>query len=253
MNRVLSLALALGCVAAPSAAQGTKAPAKKDSAKGAVHAPATKAPAGTKAPSTKTDTRQSAPATSGAKQAPATKADVKQAPVGNGAKADTKAPSGNTAKADTKQATSGNAAKPDAKQAGKGVPPTSTKAAPGAANTKAPAAGAPAAAPVQAPTPTIMREVFTYQQEGRRDPFATLLTSSDLRPTLADLRLTGVLYDENGNNSIAVMRDVGTNALYRVTTGQTLGRMKVALIKRKAVIFSIQAFGVDRQDSLVLG
>src|SRR5207245_1028041 len=124
---------------------------------------------------------------------------------------------------------------------------------PATTNTKAPAPPA-VAAPQAAPNPpTIMREVFSYQQEGRRDPFATLLTSSDLRPTIADLRLTGVLYDENGTNSIAVMRDVGTNALYRVTTGQTLGRMKVALIKRKSVIFSIQAFGVDRQDSLVLG
>ena len=51
-----------------------------------------------------------------------------------------------------------------------------------------------------------MREVFAYAPEGRRDPFATLLSSNDLRPTVADLRLTGILYDENGSNSIAIMR-----------------------------------------------
>ncbi len=49
------------------------------------------------------------------------------------------------------------------------------------------------------------------------------------------------------------MRDVQTNTQYRVTTGSTLGRLKVALIKRKAVIFSIEEFGLNRQDSLVLG
>lgn len=116
-----------------------------------------------------------------------------------------------------------------------------------------PATKAPPAAQAAPRTPTIMREVYGYQQEARRDPFFTLLTSSDLRPTVADLRLTGILYDENGPNSIATMRDIVTNEQYRVTTGQTLGRMKVALIKRKAVIFSIETFGLNRQDSLVLG
>ena len=101
--------------------------------------------------------------------------------------------------------------------------------------------------------PTMMREVFDYASEGRRDPFVTLLSSNDLRPTVSDLRLTSILYDETGNNSIAVMRDVATAEQYRVVTGQTLGRMKVVLIKRKAVIFSIEAFGLNRQDSLVLG
>jgi len=241
MNRALMVVLAISCAVAPAAAQGTKAPSKKDSVKAPAQTPASKAPAGTKAPATKVDVKQAAPGQINAKQAPATKSDPKQAQAAN------------TNKADTKQAATANTAKPDTKSGKGAAVPTATKAAQGAANTKAPASGSPTAAPAPPATPTIMREVFTYQQEGRRDPFATLLTSSDLRPTIADLRLTGVLYDENGTNSIAVMRDVGTNALYRVTTGQTLGRMKVALIKRKAVIFSIQAFGVDRQDSLVLG
>ncbi|MEK7401984.1 MAG: hypothetical protein AABZ80_06425 [Gemmatimonadota bacterium] len=138
------------------------------------------------------------------------------------------------------------ATKAGAKQA---VPPatkTETKAAPPATRAAAPAQAAPK-------TPVIMREVYGYVQEGRRDPFITLLTSSDLRPTVGDLRLTSILYDENGSNSIAVMRDLETDEQYRVTTGQTLGRMKVALIKRRAVIFSIEAFGMNRQDSLVLG
>jgi len=124
--------------------------------------------------------------------------------------------------------------------------------------TKAPVTKAPAAKPpaVQAPavmTPVIMRETFVYDPESRRDPFVSLLTSTELRPTVGDLRLTGILYDEAGRRSIATMRDMTTNELYRVTTGQIIGRMRVALIKRSVVIFSIEEFGFNRQDSLVLG
>jgi hypothetical protein len=99
--------------------------------------------------------------------------------------------------------------------------------------------------------PVIMREVFTYDSEGRRDPFVTLLTSEELRPTVADLRLVGVLHDPV--RPIAIMRDLSTNTQYRVTTGMRIGRMKVALIKRRSVIFSIEEFGLNRTDSLVLG
>jgi hypothetical protein len=101
--------------------------------------------------------------------------------------------------------------------------------------------------------PPIMREAYDYDAGGRRDPFLSLLNSEDLRPMISDLRLVSILYDESGRRPIAVMRDVQNNTQYRVTTGSTLGRLKVALIKRKAVIFSIEEFGLNRQDSLVLG
>jgi hypothetical protein len=126
------------------------------------------------------------------------------------------------------------------------------------AGTTKTAQGQPAitVAPENAPRaalPPIMREIYDYDAGGRRDPFVSLLTSDDLRPMISDLRLVSILYDESGRRPIAVMRDVQTNAQYRVTTGSTLGRLKVALIKRKAVIFSIEEFGLNRQDSLVLG
>lgn len=101
--------------------------------------------------------------------------------------------------------------------------------------------------------PVIMREVFQYDAGGRRDPFVSLLTSTDLRPTVADLRLVIVLYDETGRRPVAVMRDLTTNTQYRVTTGMTLGRMRVAAIKPRKVYFTIEEFGLNRQDSLVLG
>jgi len=41
------------------------------------------------------------------------------------------------------------------------------------------------------------------------------------------------------------------NAQYRVTNGTTLGRMRVNQIRPRAVIFTIDEFGLNRQDSLV--
>ena len=140
--------------------------------------------------------------------------------------------------------------------------PQGTKAAGAATKTATPAGAAAAAQGGRAlnvapgdlrPPPVIMREVFDYAAVGRRDPFISLLTTDELRPTVADLRLVGVLYDESGRRPVAIMRDILSNTQYRVTTGMTLGRMRVAAIKRRSVVFSIEEFGTNRQDSLVLG
>jgi hypothetical protein len=98
----------------------------------------------------------------------------------------------------------------------------------------------------------VMREIFDYGRDARRDPFVSLMTTGDLRPTITDLRLTGILYDLSGSRPIAVLRDVA-GGQWRVTTGMTLGRMRVAFIRPKAVIFTIEEFGFNRQDSLLLG
>ncbi len=97
----------------------------------------------------------------------------------------------------------------------------------------------------------VMRESFDYDRAGTRDPFVSLLNTSDLRPVLSDLKLIGILYDVSGRRSVAIMRDQA-NVLYRGMVGQTLGRMRVARITPRAVIFSIEEFGMNRQDSLVL-
>jgi hypothetical protein len=145
------------------------------------------------------------------------------------------------------------------KGAGTKGAPTNTaaqqsKAATPDAKAKAPVQGRVGQRPetvVEAP-PVIMREDFDYDAEGRRDPFVSLLVTTDLRPTLQELRLVSILYDETGRRPIAVMRD-GSNTQYRVTTGMTLGRMRIALITRRAVIVNIEEFGLNRTDSLVLG
>ena len=98
----------------------------------------------------------------------------------------------------------------------------------------------------------IMREVYRYGRDGRRDPFVSLLTTSELRPTMSDLRLTTIIYDANGSHSLAVLRDAATGEQHRVAVGATLGRMIVAQIRPKSIVFTIDEFGTNRQDSLVL-
>lgn len=100
---------------------------------------------------------------------------------------------------------------------------------------------------------TINREVFHYSSGGRRDPFKSLLTTTELKPTVADLRLTTVAYDPTGRNSVAVLRDVGTKEQYRVKVGSALGRMRVVRIDPKVVTFAIEEFGFSRQETLTLG
>jgi hypothetical protein len=117
------------------------------------------------------------------------------------------------------------------------------------ASTKA-AVPAPMPAADTAPKVLINREVFQYDGSGRRDPFVSLLTTSDLRPLLADLKLVAVAYDPRGQNSVAVLRDPTSKTQYKVKVGQTIGRMRVAAIQEKAVIFTIEEFGYSRQELL---
>lgn len=113
------------------------------------------------------------------------------------------------------------------------------------------AADAPTTAPAAADSGVIiLREIFEYEAAGRRDPFAPLLETDELRPTIQELRLTGVLV--HPTRPIAVMRD-GEGTQYRVTTGMSVGRMRVVQIKPRTVIFQFSEYGYDRRDSLVLG
>jgi len=105
------------------------------------------------------------------------------------------------------------------------------------------------AAPV---TVTIERETFAYASDGRRDPFKSLLTTTDLRPMLAELKLVAVAYDQSGNGSVAILRDVNTKVQHRVRVGTLLGRMRVAAIRQKAVVFTIEELGYSRQETLGL-
>jgi hypothetical protein len=98
----------------------------------------------------------------------------------------------------------------------------------------------------------IRREVFAYEQSGRRDPFVSLMTVGELRPMISDLAISGILIDPTGRNSVAVLRDVTSHEQYRVKVGQQLGRMRVARISQKSVTFTIEEFGFSRQQELAM-
>ena len=99
---------------------------------------------------------------------------------------------------------------------------------------------------------TLQREVFDYDRSGRRDPYKSLMTSSDVRPLLSDLRLTAVAFDPDGNNSVAILRDSFSKEQYRIRVGQQLGRLRVSGIKQGSVQFTIEEFGFNRQETLAI-
>jgi hypothetical protein len=147
------------------------------------------------------------------------------------------------------QARAQAAPRPNANTAAKAATPKAP--APPPLDTRKPAvATAPIPAVDTAPRVLINREIFAYDGDGRRDPFVSLLTTSDLRPLLTDLKLVAVAFDPRGQNSVAVLRDVTSKDQYRVRVGQTIGRMRVAAIQEKAVIFTIEEFGYSRQEIL---
>lgn len=116
----------------------------------------------------------------------------------------------------------------------------------------------PAAAPSNKKTAampteiTIQREVFDYSGNGRRDPYKSLMSTSDVRPLLSDLRLTAVAFDPDGNNSVAILRDSFSKQQYRIRVGQQLGRLRVSGINEKLVQFSVEEFGFNRTETLRL-
>ncbi|MGH7537695.1 MAG: hypothetical protein ACREMF_03600 [Gemmatimonadales bacterium] len=99
---------------------------------------------------------------------------------------------------------------------------------------------------------SLVREVFTFQGGGR-DPFMSLLKSGDVRPLITDLKLVTVVYDERYNaRSVAVLRDVTTGKRYRAKTGDVIGRLRVTQIRPREVVFTVQEFGFERQQTLSL-
>ncbi len=122
-------------------------------------------------------------------------------------------------------------------------------------------AGTVAAAPPVVPTKAdrlpseivIQREVFDYSGNGRRDPYRSLMTTTEIRPLLSDLRLTAVAFDAEGDNSVAFLRDAYSKTQYRIRVGQQLGRLRVSAIRQKSVLFTMEEFGFNRVETLLLG
>jgi hypothetical protein len=100
--------------------------------------------------------------------------------------------------------------------------------------------------------PAFEREVFDYRSAGRRDPFVSLMANGDLRPVITDIQVVGIVFDENGRGSVAILKDLSNKEQYRVRMGQSIGRIRVARIDTKSVTFTIEEFGFSRQETLAL-
>jgi hypothetical protein len=96
------------------------------------------------------------------------------------------------------------------------------------------------------------RETFDYSSGGRRDPYASLMSSSDVRPLISDLKLAVVVLDPVGSQHLVVLRDMFTKRQYRVRVGQQLGRLRVSAIRPRSVVFTVEEFGFNRQETLQL-
>jgi hypothetical protein len=96
------------------------------------------------------------------------------------------------------------------------------------------------------------REVYGYPRDGRRDPFASLIATGDIRPLFDDLRVTSVMYDPSGRTSMAMLKDLSTNEIYKVRVGSVAGRNRITYIRTGVVGVAIDEFGFTRQEELTL-
>jgi len=105
---------------------------------------------------------------------------------------------------------------------------------------------------VQADQMRLQRETFSYGG-GARDPFESLLNLASSGPELSDLALVGIYLDsERPGNSVAVLRDRTSGRPYKLRAGDRVGRARVAQVRQQDVVFTIEDFGFERQETLTL-
>jgi hypothetical protein len=146
--------------------------------------------------------------------------------------------------------------KPSIAKAGAAAPAPASPAVADAPTTAAPATSAATAAPDSAAANeqdrSLGRESFAYTG-GSRDPFVSLLQSAKVGPELPDLLLVAIYYDtRNPVASVVVMREKVGGKKYSLKPGDRLGRMKVSEIRPKDVVFTIDDFGTERQETVSL-
>jgi hypothetical protein len=98
----------------------------------------------------------------------------------------------------------------------------------------------------------VLRESFNYSGASR-DPFISLIDLPTEGPEFVNLQLVAVYQDMRyAGNSIAVVRDKGANKRYSVRVGDRIGRLKIAQIRQRDVVFTIEDLGFERQETLSL-
>ena len=98
----------------------------------------------------------------------------------------------------------------------------------------------------------LTRETFSYSG-GTRDPFASLFNLASAGPEIQDLQLVGIYLDpDHPGNSIALLRERSTGRPHKLRAGDQLGRARVTQIRRMDIVFTIEDFGFERQETLAL-
>lgn len=108
----------------------------------------------------------------------------------------------------------------------------------------------PAAAQATDPRIVFEREVYSYPGRARRDPFMPL-TGQNAGILFSDVKLHMILFDDNPSRSIVAVSDAA-NKQYRLRRGDSVGNATVVDIGRTRVVFSVNDFGVRRQEVLDL-
>jgi len=98
----------------------------------------------------------------------------------------------------------------------------------------------------------VRRETFAYGGGGR-DPFVSLLDAEQIGPEFGDLQLLGIYFDgARPARSVAVLRDRVSGKRYSLKSGDRAGRLSVVSVRQRDVLFSIEDFGFERQETLSL-
>jgi hypothetical protein len=98
----------------------------------------------------------------------------------------------------------------------------------------------------------LSRETFAYSGAAR-DPFSSLLNLAKNGPELADLQLVGIYQNLRAPAaSVAVFREKDGGKRHKLRAGDQLGRSRLVQIRERDVVFTIEDFGFERQETLSL-
>jgi hypothetical protein len=96
------------------------------------------------------------------------------------------------------------------------------------------------------------RETFAYSGAAR-DPFNSLLNMAKTGPELADLQLVGIYQNLRAPSaSLAVFREKDGGKRHKLRAGDQVGRSRLVQIRERDVVFMIEDFGFERQETLSL-
>lgn len=102
------------------------------------------------------------------------------------------------------------------------------------------------------------REVFTYPTQGRRNPFHPLVGEAETGPRFSQLRLEGIIYDDqHASQSVAILgtstvtesadsttASVSKGEAWYLKAGQTVGNVRIIQVDRDRVVVDVEEFGL---------